>query len=95
MLVAQWENIRTDVRRLALVHEVSVHAAALRVLEDRLEDRLQVRERLDLGHEVHQVRILFCETRTLLLILIHDIQINMVITERKFLQNYGKRINFN
>lgn len=47
--------------RLALVHEVGVHAAARRVLQDRLEDGLQVRERLDLRHEVHQVRILFCK----------------------------------
>ena len=51
--------------RLALVHKVGVDArAAHRVLENGLEDGLQLRERLDLRHEVHQVRILFCNDET-------------------------------
>lgn len=57
----QTRCVRVFARRLTLVHEIGVYAAAGGgILEDRLEDGLKVRERLDLCHEIHQMRVLFC-----------------------------------
>lgn len=55
------KSARRGVARLALVHQVGVHAGARRVLQDGLEDGQQVRERFDLRYEVHQVWVLFCK----------------------------------
>lgn len=52
---------------LALVHQVGVHAGpSIGVLQDGLEDRLEIRERFDLRHEVHKVGIFLCNKKLML-----------------------------